>query len=103
MKAGVHLGKDYEGNLRATKNTDISEIKHWFSITQKLIRDRVNENFGVSTIDWDQTPWMRSTLLHEHAVKLSTAKVYVFSDSVLFSQRQNFRISTICTVLDKQN
>ena len=37
----------------------------------------------MSTIDLDQTPWMESTLVHEHASKLSTAKVCVFSDSVL--------------------
>ena len=29
------------------------------------------------------TPWVRSTLLNDKAVKLSTAKVCVFSDSVL--------------------
>ena len=33
--------------------------------------------------DWDQTPLMQSTLFHEHAIKLSTAKIYAFSDSVL--------------------
>ena len=42
-----------------------------------------DEMFGVSTIDWDQTPWMRRTLIHKHVFKLSSARVYVFSDSVL--------------------
>ena len=31
----------------------------------------------------DNIQWMRSTLLYEGAIKLSTAKVYVFSDLVL--------------------
>ena len=39
-------------------------------------------NFGTSTIGWNTTPWVRSTLLNDTAVKLSTAKVSVLSDSV---------------------
>ena len=38
---------------------------------------------GVSKTDWDQTPWMRSTSIHEHVIKFSTAKVYVLSWSAL--------------------
>ena len=78
------LRKDYQGNLRATKNAEFSETRLLLYITQKMILDQEDEICGVSTVDWDTTPWMRSTLLHEHAIKLSTAtKVYVFSDSVL--------------------
>ena len=54
-----------------------------FIITQKLILDQEDEIFGGSTIDWDQTPWMRSTLIHGHVFKFSTAKMCVFSVSVL--------------------
>ena len=53
MKAAVHLGKDVEGNLLVTKNTDFSEIKLLLSITQKFIRDQENVFCGVSKIDWD--------------------------------------------------
>ena len=83
MKAAVHLGKDYEDNLRVTKNTEFSEIRSLFSITQKLILDQEDELFGVSTTDWDQTPWMRRTSIHEHVIKFSTAEVYVLSWSAL--------------------
>ena len=38
----------------------------------------VRKILGVSTVDWDQTPWMKSTLVHEHAINLLTAKLYVF-------------------------
>ena len=55
-----------------------------------------NDILGVSTIDWE----MKSTLLHEHAVNLSTAKVYVFAYSVLCL---GVRIATICAALDEQN
>ena len=37
----------------------------------------------ISTIDWDTIPVVRSTLLNDKAIKLSTAKVYTFSDAVL--------------------
>ena len=56
MMAAVHLGKDYEDNLRVTKNTEFSEIRPLFHITQKLILDQEDEIFGVSTIDRDQSP-----------------------------------------------
>ena len=39
--------------------------------------------YGISTIDCNTIPWVRSTLLNDKVVELSTAKVYVFSDSVL--------------------
>ena len=68
MKAAV-LGKDYEETLRVKRNPALYEIRPLFSIKQKLILDQQDEIFGVSTIDWDQTPWMKSTLVHEHATK----------------------------------
>ena len=84
MKAAVHLGQYYQENSRTTKNTDFDNIKRLFQISQKLIMDQCHEIDGISTIDWNTTiPWVRSTLLNDRAVKLSSAKVYVFSDSVL--------------------
>ena len=53
-----------------------------FSITQKLVLDQQCEFFGVSTIYWDQTPSIKSTLVHLDATELLTAKVCAFSDSV---------------------
>ena len=40
-------------------------------------------DIGISTIEWNTIPWMRVTLLHDRAVKLSKGKVHVYSDSVL--------------------
>ena len=40
MEEAVHLGKDSEEHLRVTRNTDISEIRPLFSITQKLVLDQ---------------------------------------------------------------
>ena len=47
-----------------------------FTITQKLVLDQQYEIFG-------KLHGSESPLVHEHAIKLLTAKVYVFSDSVL--------------------
>ena len=56
MKAAVHLGKDYQENLRITKNTDYDKNKHLSHISRKLILDPKQELFGLSTIDWDAIP-----------------------------------------------
>ena len=56
MKVDVHLGKDFEENLRVTKTI----LRYDFCSTAEIIIDEEEENFGVSTIDCDQTPWMRS-------------------------------------------
>ena len=42
-----------------------------------------DEIFGMSTIEWNTIPWMRTTLPQDRAVKLSKARVHVYSDSVL--------------------
>ena len=60
----VHLRQDYQENLRTTKNTDFEKVKQLFDISEYCF-------------------WMRTTLLHDQAVKLSKAKVHVYSDSVL--------------------
>ena len=83
MKAEVHLGQEYEENLRTTKNTDFEQVKALFDISQSLILNHKTEIYGISTIEWNATPWMRSTLPHDRAIKQSKAKVHVHSDSVL--------------------
>ena len=83
MKAAVHLGQDFSDNLRITRNTDFEKVEQLFDISQKLILNQSEDIFGISTIDWNTIPWMRTTLLHDRAVKLSKAKVHIFSDSEL--------------------
>ena len=57
-KAAVHLGPDYEENLRTTKNTDVQQVKTLFDISQSLILDHRSEIYGISTIEWNTTPWI---------------------------------------------
>ena len=72
VKAAVHLGQDYQENLRTTKNTDFEK---------ELILNKKDGIFAISTVEWNTIPWMRTTLLLDGAVKLSKAKVLVYSDS----------------------
>ena len=82
MKAPIHFGSDFEENPRTAKNTDFNTFKLLFDITRKLTFDQELEIHGISATDWNTILRERSTLLHEDAIKLSTAKVYVCSDSV---------------------
>ena len=50
---------------------------------RELLLYQRDEIFGISTIEWTTTiPWMRTTLLHDRAIRLSKAQVRVYSDSV---------------------
>ena len=81
MKAAVHLGQDYQQNLCTTKDTDFEKVRTLFDISQKFILDHKDEIFGISTIELNTVPWMRTILLFDKAMKLSKAKVHVYSDS----------------------
>ena len=55
-----------------------------FEISEKLIVEQSDEIFGVSQINWEDSPWRQLSLVNdEEVISLSHAKVYVFSDSVL--------------------
>ena len=66
----------------STKNQPQRAVKQWFDVTRKLVRDQT-EIQGTSMINGQEKSWKRTTLLSDRAVRLSTAKSYVFSDSVL--------------------
>ena len=57
-------------------------VKQLFDGTRKLVREKT-EIRGISLIYWHENSRKRTTLLTDQAVRLSTAKAYVFSDSVL--------------------
>ena len=55
-----------------------------FDISEKLIAKQSDEIYGVNTINWGDSAWKHVCLIgDEEVVRLSHAKVYVFSDSVL--------------------
>ena len=53
-----------------------------FRETEKLVSGQT-ETAGISVIDFQDLRWVSTSLLHSRAYQYSTAKVYVFSDSVL--------------------
>ena len=75
--------------LVAFRNTNFDVLKTLFDITQKLILNQKNEILNVSTIEWQFTSWMRSTLLHDKALKLAKAKVFVYSDTFLCPRKMH--------------
>ena len=71
QQAAVHLGNDNLDNLHSTKN-------------QSQLVSEQTEIQGISLIE---NSLKRTTLLTDRAVQLSTAKVHVFSDSILRMER----------------
>ena len=53
------------------------------SFTEMNPGSNSRHRWDISTIYWNTIPWIRTILLNDRAVKLSTAKVCVFPDSVL--------------------
>ena len=82
LQAAVFLGQDYDANLRYVKHTRWETAGQLFRETEKLVRGQT-ETSGISTIDFQDSRWMSTSLLHSRAYQYSTAKAYVFSDSVL--------------------
>ena len=83
LQAAVFLGQDYDANLRYVKNTLWETAGQLVRGTEKLVRAQT-ETSGISTIDFQDSRWMSTSLLHSRAHQYSTAKAYVFSESVLF-------------------
>ena len=85
------MGKNYSENLRSIKNTGNNlTIKQMFDISEKLIVEQSDGIFGVSPINWENSPWKQLSLVNdEEVISLSHAKVYVFSDSLLCLGKMN--------------
>ena len=82
LRAAVHLGQDYEANLRYVKNHLWNTVGQLFNENKKLIGEQT-EITGVSTINFKELTWMSTSLLCSRAHRITNAKTYVFSDSVL--------------------
>ena len=82
LQAAVHLGQDYDQNLRFVKNQFWTSMKKLFKETEKLIKDQ-KENTGESMIDHKDYTWSATGLLCARIHQISNANTYVFADSVL--------------------
>ena len=69
LQAAVHLGQDYQMDLRFVKSHLWNTVAHLF--------------VGVTTIDFKEFTWRSTRSLCSRAHKITNAKTYIFSDSVL--------------------
>ena len=90
LEASVFMGKNYSENLHSIENTEDLTMKQMFDRSEKLVVGQSSEIFGVSQINWEDSPWRHLFLVNdEEVISLSHAKVYVFSDSVLCFGKMN--------------
>ena len=82
LRAPVHFGKDYDTNWRSVKNYLWKTTGQLFRGTEKLISGQTQDT-GISLINFQDLRWVSTSLLYSRAYQYSTAKVHVFSDSVL--------------------
>ena len=90
LRAAVHLQKNYDTNLHHAKNhlwdslgQLFGEIKRLIFEQSEILGPRTPEIVGLKTIEFEETTWRSTSLLCERAYQITTAQVYVFSDSVL--------------------
>ena len=82
FRAAVHLGQDYEANLRYVKNHLWNSVGQLFNETGKLVSEQTDIT-GVNTIGFKEPQWMSTSFLCSRAYQVTNAKTYVLSDSVL--------------------
>ena len=82
LRAAVHLGKDYDTNLRFVKIYLWKTKGQLFRETEKLISGQTDTT-GIGVINFQDLRWVSTSLMHSRPYQYATAKVYVFSDSVL--------------------
>ena len=87
LQAVVHLGQDYEANLRFVKNHLLNSVESLFHETGRLIREQT-EITVVNTIHFNELTWMSTSFLCEKAYQITNAKTYVFSDSMLCGKNE---------------
>ena len=80
LRAAVHLGKDYDMNLRIVKNYLLKTTGQLFSETEKLISGQT-ETTGKSMINFQDLRWVDKLIAQ--ADQYATAKACLFSDAVL--------------------
>ena len=74
-RAAIHLGNDHDVNLRNVQNFSWRTTGQLFGDIEKLISGQ--------TIDSQDLRWISTSLSYSRVHQYATAKVYVFSDSVL--------------------
>ena len=75
LQAAVHLGQDYEVNLRFVKNHLWKSLEQLCNETERLIRDQT-EIIGMKKIVFKELTWRSTSLLCSRAYLITNAKTY---------------------------
>ena len=77
------MRKNFQDNQNSIVNTTDLTLKNMFDISAKLVGEQ-DEISNVDTVSWEKHSWKYlSSIGDETIINLQSAKVYVFSDSVL--------------------
>ena len=83
MNAATLMGKNFSTIQSFVKNFENLTLKQMFDVTAQLVNNQ-EEIHGLDKIHWEKDSWNRLSLIgDETVINLQSAKVYVFSDSVL--------------------
>ena len=83
MNAATFMGKNFMDNQPSIMNSKDLTLKKMFDITSKLVSEQ-EEIINLDNIHWGKNSWRQLSLIgDETVIDLQSAKVYVFSDSVL--------------------
>ena len=83
MQAALHMDPSYEKNLDIFKIFEFENSKSMFSITRLMIEGN-SEIKNVFSADVASSLWDTFVLLDDQAIKWTKARVYVYSDSVVY-------------------
>ena len=73
LRAAVHLGNDFDANLRYVKNHLCTTAGQLFRETEKLVSGQT-QTAGTSLINFQDFRWMSTSFLHSQAYQFPTAK-----------------------------
>ena len=85
VEASAFMGKNYADNWHSIKKSgkDLT-LKQIFEVSEKLILEKSDEIYGISTTNWEHSSWKDLSLVgDEEVLSLVHTKVYVLTDSVL--------------------
>ena len=74
MKAAIHLGLNYEKNIKILKCRNSENVGNLFTLTEILVTESSTEILSVSTIDCRSSCWTESTLAPDQVKKWSKGK-----------------------------
>ena len=94
LQAAVHLGRYYSLNLRSAKNQLSKSAEQLFRTTEKLI-NRQTEITKLSTINWDQPLWRKSSPLCESCSNYKIQHLRLFWLDAMFGRNQSRTSSSV--------